>query len=307
MGEGERGSTEPVSFKSGYVTVAGRPNVGKSTLINALVGQKVAIVSEKPQTTRKRLLGILTCPEAQVVFVDTPGIHHPKLKLGEEMVATAERALHEADIVLCLVDVSVPPQPEDELVVQRASRFPVPRLLAANKIDLLPAQEVAEAVARYAALADFEAVFPISALTGTGLNDLLADLIDRLPSGPLYFPPDEVSDQYERDIAAEIIREAALHYLHQEVPHAVAVQVEEWKERPTGMTYIRAIIYVERESQKGILIGAGGQMLKRIGRTAREELEDFLQGRVYLDLWVKVLKNWRKDEQALRRLGLKAR
>lgn len=294
----------PEGYRSGFVTVVGRPNVGKSTLMNALVGQKVAIVSDKPQTTRTRLLGILTRADAQVIFIDTPGLHEPRRRLGEEMVATAERSLTEADVVLCVVDVSVPPGPEDELTVRAAQKPRVPRVLAANKIDLLRPDEQAVAVARYAALGEFTHVQPISATAGTHLPELLAKLIELLPEGPQYYPEDEVSDQFERDIGAELIREAALHVLRQEVPHAVAVQVEEWKERPNGTIYIRATLYVERESQKGILVGAGGRTLKEIGRRAREELEAFVGGKVYLDLWVKVLKNWRQDEQALRRLGL---
>jgi len=300
----ENSLAAPEGYRSGFVTVIGRPNVGKSTLMNALVGQKVAIVSNKPQTTRTRLLGILTRDDAQVIFIDTPGIHEPRLRLGEEMVATAERSLTEADVVLCVVDVSVPPGPEDELTVRAARKPGTPRLLAANKIDLLRPDERERAVARYAALGEFTHVQPISATAGTHLPELLAKIIEWLPEGPQYYPEDEVSDQFERDLGAELIREAALHALRQEIPHAVAVQVEEWKERPNGTTYIRATIYVERDSQKGILVGVGGRMLKQIGRRAREELEAFVGGKVYLDLWVKVLKNWRQDEQALRRLGL---
>lgn len=294
--------------RAGYVAIIGRPNVGKSTLMNALVGEKIAIVSPKPQTTRTRLLGILTRPEAQIIFVDTPGIHQPQLCLGEEMVATAERALSEADVILCVVDVSQPPDPEDELVIRSAFKAPTPCLLVANKVDLLPTRGDREgAVARYVALGPFEGVQIVSAVTGEGLAELLEALVQRLPEGPQFYPEDQVSDQLERDVGAEMIREAALRNLHQEVPHSVAVQVEEWQQRPNGVTYIRATIFVEKESQKGILLGLGGRMMKRIGQEARKELEIFLGGKVYLDLWVKVLKNWRKDENALRRLGLLGR
>lgn len=298
----------PAGYRSGYVTIAGRPNVGKSTLMNALIGEKIAIVSPKPQTTRTRLLGILTRPEAQIVFVDTPGIHQPQLRLGEEMVATAERAVAEADVVLCVVDVSQPPNAEDEQVVRSALKAAIPRFLVANKVDLLPTQGDREAaLAPYLALGPFEQVHVVSSITGEGLAELVEALVQTLPEGPQFYPEDQISDQLERDVAAEMIREAALRNLHQEVPHSVAVQVEEWKTRPNGVTYIRATLFVEKESQKGILLGAGGQMMKKIGREAREELEFFVGGKVYLDLWVKVLKNWRKDENALRRLGLVGR
>jgi GTP-binding protein Era len=298
----------PAGYRSGYVAIAGRPNVGKSTLMNALVGEKIAIVSPKPQTTRTRLLGILTRPEAQIVFVDTPGIHQPQLRLGEEMVATAERAVAEADVVLCVVDVSQPPNAEDEQVVRSALKAAIPRFLVANKVDLLPRPSDREAaVARYLALGPFDRVQVVSAVTGEGLAELVEALVQTLPEGPQFYPEDQISDQLERDIGAELIREAVLRNLHQEVPHSVAVQVEEWQTRPNGVTYIRATIFVEKESQKGILLGAGGRMMKRIGRQAREELEFFVGGKVYLDLWVKVLKNWRKDENALRRLGLAGR
>jgi GTP-binding protein Era len=251
------------------------------------------------------LLGILTRPDAQVLFVDTPGIHRPVMRLGEEMVATAERALTEADLVLCVVDVSSPPDPEDELVVRYARKSATPRFLVANKVDLLPTHGGREtAAARYTALGEFHGVHVISAVTGEGLAELLEAIVRALPEGPQFYPEDEVSDQLERDIGAELIREAVLSHLHQEVPHSVAVLVEEWKPRPNGMTYIRATVFVEKDSQKGIILGAGGRMMKQIGRDAREELEDFLGGKVYLDLWVKVLKNWRRDENSLRRLGL---
>ncbi len=294
----------PPDHRSGFVAVVGRPNVGKSTLMNAYLGQKVAIVSPKPQTTRNRLLGILTRPEAQVVFVDTPGIHSPLHKLGQFMVNTATRAIPDADVVVFLVDVSAPPGGEDVQIaelIRNTCRVPV--ILALNKVDLVAPGEVESHVEAYRALGDFADRLTLSATRGDNRDELLQRIISLLPPGPRYFPPDQVTDQQERFIAAELIREQVLHHTHQEVPHAVAVQVEEFKERRPDLTYVGANIFVERESQKGIVIGQGGQMLKRIGQAARREIEQLVGHKVYLELWVKVKKHWRRDEDELRRLG----
>jgi GTP-binding protein Era len=299
--------------RSGFVAVVGRPNVGKSTLINACLGQKIAIVSEKPQTTRNRLLGIFTRPDAQVVFVDTPGIHVPLHKLGQVMVETAMRAIPDADAVLCVADASQPPDDEDALVAEAIRRTSAPArgglgdegapvVLALNKIDLLPSSDSPHAAA-YLALFQPAAWLPVSATRGDNRDRLLDLVIAHLPPGPRYFPEDEVTDQQTRFIAAELVREAALHRLRQEVPHALAVLVEEFKERSRDMTYISATIFVERASQKGIVIGQGGQTLKEIGQMARVEIEKLVGSRVFLELWVKVRPKWRKKEEDLRQLG----
>jgi GTP-binding protein Era len=293
----------PEDHRSGFVAVVGKPNVGKSTLMNALLGQKIAIVSPKPQTTRTQILGILTRPEAQIVFMDTPGLHKPQHKLGEYMVETAERAIPDADLVAFLVDATKPPTQADTAIADMLAEVEQPLLLVLNKVDAVNPEAFERIAQSYRALADFEAEVAVSALTGRALASLLETMIDILPRGPRYFPEEQVTDQMERFIVAELVREQVLDKLRQEVPHAVAVVVEQFKERPEGKIYVEANVYVEKESQKGILIGRGGRMLKRIGRDARKEIEDFLQAPVYLDLWVKVLKNWRKKDHLLRRLG----
>ncbi len=297
--------TVPPGHRSGFVAVIGRPNVGKSTLMNQLLGHKVAIVSPKPQTTRTRIRGILTRPDAQIIFVDTPGLHKPFHKLGEVMVATAAAAIPDSDVVLFVVDVSVMPTEEDQMIAgmirQRTSN---PVVLALNKMDLLPPEKVKPHTEAYWALVPDHAGWMMTIATeAVNLDKLLNIIIAHLPEGPRYYPGDLITDQTEREIAAELIREQVLHFTHEEVPHSVAVVVEEYKERETGGVYIAATIYVERESQKGILIGAGGQMLRRIGTAARQEIERMVGGKVYLDLWVKVSKNWRKDMRLVRRMG----
>lgn len=296
----------PPGHKSGFVAVIGRPNVGKSTLMNAILGEKIAIVSPKPQTTRLRQLGILTEPDKQIIFVDTPGIHDPRTALGKFMVEVAVEALRDADVILFVVDASAPPTAEDRRIadlIHEAEQV-TPVLLVINKIDL-----AGQDSARDARIAELRELVPNAdwittvATQGLGLPELLQRLVDKLPTGPRYYPEDQLSDVAMRDIVAEIIREKALLNLDEEVPHGVATQVEEFKRRSEDMTYISATIYVERESHKGILIGKGGRMLKTISQQAREEIERFIGTRVYLELWVKVLKNWRRDENALRRLG----
>lgn len=294
----------PEGYRSGFVAVIGKPNVGKSTLMNRYVGEKVAIVSPKPQTTRRRILGIRTDERAQIIFVDTPGIHRPLHKLGEFMVETARRAVPDADLILFMIDVSELPTDEDRQIAEILREHAhAPILLVLNKVDLLAPYEIDAQVAAYGDLVEGADAILISATEGTGTDRLLVEIIERLPAGPQYYPPDQITDQPERLIGAELIREQVLHFTHQEVPHAVAVVVEEWKRRREDLTYISATVYVEKESQKGIVIGAGGSMLKRIGQAARQELERFVGHKVYLDLWVKVHKGWRKDENALRWLG----
>jgi GTP-binding protein Era len=294
----------PSDHRSGFVAVVGRPSVGKSTLLNAFVGQKVAIVSDKPQTTRNRILGILTRPDAQVIFVDTPGMHQPLHKLGEYMLKTAQQAVPDADVVLFVVDASVPPMQEDQLAagfLGTGRRAPV--LLVLNKMDRLRPDRVQSHVEAYQALGQFADSMMVSATRTDNLDKLLAMIVDRLPPGPRYYPVGQVTDVQERFIAGELVREQVLRLLHQEVPHAVAVVVDEFKERRPGLTYIAATVYVEKDSQKGIVIGSGGGMLKKIGEAARAEIEHMLEGKVFLELHVKVRPKWRRDDAALRGVG----
>lgn len=294
----------PPDHRSGFVAVIGKPNVGKSTLMNAYLGYKIAIVSEKPQTTRHRIRGILTRPDAQIIFVDTPGIHQPRHKLGEFMVETATKAIPDADVVLFLVDVSEMPTAEDEQIAQLVEEYSTaPAILVLNKADLLPPERVQPHCDAYFELVKHDEWMMISATRGDNRDKLLDMVVARLPQGPRYYPSDQLTDQNMRFIVAELIREQVLRFLHQEVPHSVAVVVEEWKQRREDLTYIGANIFVEKDSQKGIIIGQGGSMLKRIGLAAREEIEPMVGTRVYLDLWVKVHPKWRKDEDELRRLG----
>jgi GTP-binding protein Era len=301
----------PPDHRSGFVAVVGKPNVGKSTLMNAYLGQKVAIVSPKPQTTRDRLLGILTLvrergdpADAQIIFVDTPGIHKPLHKLGKYMVETAVRAIPDADVVLFLVDVSRPPNDEDrqiaEILQQRGS---VPVLLVLNKADLVNSEQEAANAQAYLDLGEFEESLAVSALHGDNLEALLAATIERLPLGPRFYPEDQVTDQQTRFIAAELVREQVLHHIRQEIPYSVAVIVDQFKRRSEEMTYISANIYVERDTQKAIILGQGGRMIKRIGKDARQQIEELVGTQVYLELWVKVRKKWRQDERELQRMG----
>jgi GTP-binding protein Era len=301
----------PADHRSGFVAVVGKPNVGKSTLVNAYLGEKIAIVSDKPQTTRDRLLGILTLvrergdvADAQIVFVDTPGIHKPLHKLGEHMVDTAVRAIPDADVVLFLVDGSRPPGEEDRQIAHiLAKRKRVPVLLVVNKGDLLSLAGVAAQVEAYQAMGPFEHWLVVSALRGDGLPALMEALLLRLPLGPRYFPEEQVTDQHLRFLAGELVREQVLHHLREEVPHAVAVVVDEFKERSEDLTYIAATLLVERDTHKLILLGRNGAMIKKVSQGARLEIEKLLGTRVYLELWVKVRKLWRSDEEELERLG----
>lgn len=298
--------TLPADHRSGFVAVVGKPNVGKSTLLNGWLGQKIAAVSPKPQTTRQRLLGIVTRDDVQVIFFDTPGLHQAHNRLGEFMVDQAQQALPDADLICFVVDGSAAPAAADTYVAEEiAARAPeVPVILVINKADLIPASAVQTRTDAYRALVP-QAVdwVVLSALNQPARSDLLERIIQRLPLGPRYYPEDQVTDLQERFIAAELIREQVLLFTHQEVPHSVAVLVDEFKEREDGLVYVSATIYVERDSQKKIILGKGGQQIKQIGQGARIQIEELVENKVYLELWVKVWEQWRKKESRLRSLG----
>ena len=295
----------PADHRSGVIAIVGRPNVGKSTLMNRIIGQKIAAVSPKPQTTRRRQLGIYTTDKAQILFIDTPGLHAPQHRLGEYMVKNAEAAFHDADLILLLLDVAHPPEAGDRHLAETVARLrgDTPVILALNKVDQLSEKYHDANIEAHKALIPHEKAYLLSALEGTGVDQMMDEMIERLPQGPRYFPVDQLSEVNMRFIAAEIIREKVMRHTEQEVPHSVAVLVDSYRERSDDLTYISATIYVERESQKGIIIGKGGDMIKTIGSEARTELGEMLGTQVYLDLHVKVLKNWRSDEKLMQRLG----
>jgi GTP-binding protein Era len=296
----------PEDHRSGYVAVLGRTNVGKSSLINAMLGQKVAIVTAKPQTTRRRQLGIYTDARCQIIFVDTPGLHDPQHDLGKFMVAVAESALRDADVILWVLDVSAPPHALDRQIAEtiKAMRRPPPVILALNKVDLIGSNPEAHPhVGELKALIDYEKALLVSALEHQAIDTLIEHIVALLPEGPRYYPADQVSEVNLRYIAAEVVREKVMLATQQEIPHATAVEVTEFTERSEDLSYINATVYVERESQKGIVIGKQGRMIKQIGQEARAELEAMFDTQVYLDLRVRVLKNWRSDEALMRRLG----
>jgi GTP-binding protein Era len=310
----------PADHRSGFVAVIGRPNVGKSTLLNRLLGQKLAITSPKPQTTREQLLGILTEESAQIMFLDTPGIHKPKHKLGEYMVAVASETIRNADLVLWLVDLNFSPTEEDQaialLLQELHSHEPLPPLLLGlNQSDRWSSNAAltTERIDKYRHLLGWYqrpaapeqpvTALTFSAKTGDGIDQLLATIRQQLPLEPRYYPEDQVTDMQTRFVVAELIREQALHLLDQEVPHGIAVEVDEFTERNEKMTYISAVIYVERQSQKPIVLGDGGRMIKAIGQAARPDIEEVVGTRVYLELWVKVWEKWRTRPGMLRQLG----
>ena len=291
-----------VGFKSGFVTITGRTNVGKSTLLNRMVGQKVAIMSDKPQTTRHKIQSVLTGEDYQVVFIDTPGIHKPKHKLGERMVETALRTLREVDIIMLLVEAAMP-GPGDNYIIGRVKQVSQPVILVINKVDLVKPAELAPIIQTFSELHAFDEIIPVSALTGENVEKLRQLIVDRLPEGPQYYPDNVVVDRPERFIMAELIREKVLQLTSQEVPHSVAVVIEEVEQRSENLVAVSAIIYTERESQKGILIGKGGSMLKEVGKLAREEMEGLLGSKIFLELWVKVKKDWRNHDIQMKNFG----
>ncbi len=294
-------------YRSGFIAMMGRPNVGKSTLLNRLLNQKIAAVSPKPQTTRLQQFGILSLQDAQLIFIDTPGLHHPQHKLGEFMNQDAQLALEEADSALVVFDSSFPPSEEDHLfgeVIKKVKTQPAV-FIALNKTDKVTSTQLKEQKDRYQALLPEAELIPVSAITGENIDLLLAALKDSLPEGPQLYPEDQITDLYERDIAADMIRAASMLHLQRELPHVIAVRIDEYNEKKDHGAYIEATIFVERNSQKGIVIGEGGKMIKRIGSTARKEIEAMSGRKVFLKLRVKVKKNWRNDINALRLFGFK--
>jgi GTP-binding protein Era len=294
-------------YRSGFIAVMGRPNVGKSTLLNRLLNQKIAAVSPKPQTTRLQQFGILSQQDAQLIFIDTPGLHHPQHKLGEFMNQDARLALEDADSALVVFDSSFQPSEEDHLfgkVIKEVKNQPAV-FLALNKTDKITSTQLKEQKNRYQALLPEAELIPVSAITGENIDLLLAALKDSLPEGPQLYPEDQITDLYERDIAADMIRAASMLHLQRELPHVIAVRIDEYNERNDHGAYIEATIFVERDSQKGIVIGEGGKMIKRIGSTARKEIESMSGRKIFLKLRVKVKKNWRNDINALRLFGFK--
>jgi GTP-binding protein Era len=297
-------NTSAQEFRSGFIAVMGRPNVGKSTLINSLLKQKVAAVSPRPQTTRRRQLGILTLPHAQMIFIDTPGVHNPRHKLGEKMNEDALQALQHTDLIAFIVDGSEPPTDEDSLLAAILNRLGTPHkiVIIVNKIDQLDEAALAARQAAYLELIPGASILGVSATRGDGLPELLDFFAQRLPVSDAYYPEEQVTDLYEREIASDLIREACLVFLREEIPHGIAVRIDDFQERGEEGAYIQATLILERESHKGIVIGQGGSMLKKIGSAARKEIEAMSGRKVFLDLRVKVRKNWRDDEKAVKQL-----
>jgi GTP-binding protein Era len=294
-------SAEKRSFRSGFVAIVGRPNAGKSTLVNRLVGQKIAIVTSKPQTTRNRIQGIVTKPRGQIVFIDTPGLHEADSALGRQMMQEVAAALEGIDVLLLMVDAGRMHPHADDLLLEKAKRFRGKTILALNKVDRLPKPKLLPLIDAFRKAFEFAAILPISALKGAGCEELLDEILKQLPEGEPYFPEDQVTDQPERFLAAEIIREKAIQVMYHEVPYALAVVVEKYEETPK-LLRIEAVMNVERDSQKKILIGHKGEMLKKIGTEARKELEAILGSKIYLGLFVKVAPDWRENPQKVREL-----
>ena len=286
------------------MSLVGRPNIGKSTLMNRLIGEKIAIISNKPQTTRNRVQSILTKDDFQIVFIDTPGIHRPRHKLGEYMVKSAETTLNEVDAVLMLIEPSDKILEADRLIIEKFAKVKSPVILVINKIDTVERERVFKVIDEYRKLYDFAEIVPISAFEGTNTDELLSVIRKYLPEGPQYFPSDMVTDQPERQIASEIIREKALRLLEDEIPHGIAVEITEMKKRKEGnLVDVRATIFCEKDSHKGIIIGKHGDMLKKIGTKARGDIERLLGSPIYLELWVKVKKDWRDSDFLLKNFG----
>lgn len=291
------------SFKSGFVAIVGRPNVGKSTFMNYVLGQKIAIMSDKAQTTRNKIQGVYTKEDAQIVFIDTPGIHKPKHELGEFMVKSAYSALKEVDAVLFMVNASEKRGPGDDFIIEKLKGIKTPIFLVLNKIDLVTPEVLLERVESYKDALDFAGVFPISVLQGNNVNELMEGLINALPEGPQYYPADQITDHPEYFVVSELIREKILQLTQEEIPHSVAVTVDKMQKDEFDKVHVYANIIVERKSQKGIIIGKGGRLLKEIGTRARHDIQQLLGNKVYLELWVKVEKDWRKRKSNLQEYG----
>ncbi|MCM2356527.1 MAG: GTPase Era [Geobacteraceae bacterium] len=295
-------SAEP--FRSGFVSIIGRPNVGKSTLLNSIMGEKIVITSDKPQTTRNRIKGIHNIPGAQIVFIDTPGIHRAKSMLNRYMVDEALASIREVDVILFLVEADAPAGGQESLILELLAGVKTPVILVINKIDLVPKEHLLKSIGQYARLYPFREIIPVSALSGDGVERVVASVSGYLPEGPLYFPDEILTDLPERFLVAEIIREKVFRLTRDEVPYSVAVEVESFKERPDGsLISIAAAINVERDSQKGIVIGRKGEMLKKIGIQARREIEHLLDAKVFLELFVRVRKDWSENRRMLKELG----
>jgi GTP-binding protein Era len=294
--------------RAGFISLLGRPNAGKSTLLNHLVGQKLAIVSDKPQTTRHRIVGVKNVEGAQLVFIDTPGIHKPVHRLNRRMVDAALDTLREVDVVVLVVDVTAPPGSGDQFVLDLVERSQAPAVLALNKVDLIRKPKLLPLIDRYARSRLFRAIVPMSALSGDGVTALTAEIVNALPEADPLYPEDYLTDQTERTLAAELIREKVLRHTREELPYSTAVVIDQFQEAAAGgITRIFASIIVDHESQKPIVVGKGGEMIKRIGTEARQDLEEMLGGRVYLDLHVKVRQDWREDDRLLDEMGLRRR
>lgn len=292
-------------YKSGFAALIGRPNVGKSTLLNQVIGQKIAIMSDKPQTTRNKIHGVYTTEEAQIVFLDTPGIHKPQSKLGNFMMKTAEGTLSEVDVILFLIDVVEGLGGGDRFIIERLKSVNTPVILVLNKIDQIHPEALLPIIEQYSKLYDFVQIVPISAIHGNNVNTLLEQIFQYLPEGPQYYPDDQITDHPEQFVCAELIREKILHMTREEIPHSIAVYIEEMKVEDNGIVHISGVILVERDSQKGIIIGKKGVLLKEIGKRAREDMERLLGSKIFLELWVKVKKDWRNQERVLSDLGFR--
>jgi GTPase len=293
------------SFKSGFVSIIGRPNVGKSTLLNQVIGQKVAIMSDKAQTTRNKIHGVYTTDKAQIVFLDTPGIHKPQSKLGNYMMQVAEGTLNEVDAILFLIDVSEGLGGGDRYIIERLQQVKTPVILVLNKIDKVKPEDVLNIIVQYKDLYNFAEIVPVSAMQGSNVDRLLEQAVKYLDEGPMYYPADQVTDHPEQFVCAELIREKILHLTREEIPHSIAVTIEDMKVEENGLVHIMAVIFVERDSQKGIVIGKSGALLKEIGRLARKDIETLLGSKCFLELWVKVKKDWRNQERVLKDLGFR--
>lgn len=294
------------TFKSGFIAIIGRPNVGKSTFMNRVIGQKIAIMSDKPQTTRNKIQGVLTEKDAQLIFIDTPGIHKPKHRLGDFMVKIAENTLNEVDAILFMINAQEGYGKGDQYIIDRLQEVKRPVYLIINKIDLIHPDDLFPLIEKYKNKYDFEEVMPISALQGNNVTNLLDILKEKLPEGPQYYPEDQVTDHPERFIIGELIREKVLQLTHEEIPHSIAVVIENIEKRESNAIFIQATIVTERSTQKGILIGKQGNMLKNIGKNARKDIESLLGSKVYLELWIKVKKDWRNKQTQLKEFGFRS-